>query len=93
MCLITEVHMIEFVLIAVLHLEGDRLGPEMVIDFYPTLQKCYDRAEKADDVVAMIQQEWYGFMDEEASHGHHVPPIKSIGMFCKPLEEAPGEEI
>ena len=32
--------MVEFVLVAVLHLSGDELGPEMVIDFYPTIQEC-----------------------------------------------------
>ena len=41
----------------------------------------------------MINQEWYGYMDEEAAHGHIVPPIDKIGMYCKPLEEAPGEQI
>ena len=79
--------MLEFVLIAVLHLEGDKLGPEMVIDIYPTQQLCIERASTARDIVARIEQEWYGYIHEEASHGHHVPPIKSIGMFCKPLGE------
>ena len=85
--------MIEFVLIAHLHLVDGRLGPDMLIDFYPTLQECRERAENAGDIVAIINQEWYAYMDEEASHGHIVPPIKEIGMYCKPLEEAPGEQI
>ena len=41
----------------------------------------------------MIKQEWYAYMDEEASHGHPVPPIDKIGMYCTPLTEAPGEKI
>ena len=85
--------MIEFVLIAHLHLVDGRLGPDMLIDFYPTNQECRERAENAGDIVAIINQEWYAYMDEEASHGHIVPPIKEIGMYCKPLEEAPGEKI
>ena len=85
--------MIEFVLIAHLHLVDGRLGPDMLIDFYPTEQECRERAENAGDIVAIINQEWYAYMDEEASHGHIVPPIKEIGMYCKPLEEAPGEQI
>ena len=85
--------MIEFVLIAHLHLVDGRLGPDMLIDFYPTNQECRERAENAEDIVAMINQEWYAYMDEEASHGHIVPPIKEIGMYCKPLEKAPGEQI
>lgn len=92
MCPILKV-MIEFVLIAHLHLVDGRLGPDMLIDFYPTLQECRERAENAGDIVAIINQEWYAYMDEEASHGHIVPPIKEIGMYCKPLEEAPGEQI
>ena len=51
--------MIEFVLIAHLHLTDGRLGPDMVIDFYPTNQECRERAENAEDIVAMINQEWY----------------------------------
>ena len=31
--------------------------------------------------------------DEEASHGDPVPPIDKIAMYCKPLEELPGEQI
>ena len=85
--------MIEFVLIAHLHLVDGRLGPDILIDFYPTNQECRERAENAGDIVAMINQEWYAYMDEEASHGHIVPPIKEIGMYCKPLEKAPGEQI
>ena len=92
MCPILKV-MIEFVLIAHLHLVDGRLGPDMLIDFYPTLQECRERAENAGDIVAIINQEWYAYMDEEASHGHIVPPIKEIGMYCKPLGEAPGEQI
>ena len=92
MCPILKV-MIEFVLIAHLHLTDGRLGPDMVIDFYPTHSECRERAENAEDIVAMINQEWYAYMDEEASHGHIVPPIKEIGMYCKPLGEAPGEQI
>ena len=34
-----------------------------------------------------------GFMKEERSNGHVVPPIASIGMFCKPLGNVPGEEV
>ena len=30
--------------------------------------------------------------DEEASHDP-VPPIDKIAMYCKPLEELPGEQI
>ena len=85
--------MIEFVLIAHLHLVDGRIGPDILIDFYPTNQECRERAENAGDIVAIINQEWYAYMDEEASHGHIVPPIKEIGMYCKPLEEAPGEQI
>ena len=85
--------MIEFVLIAHLHLVDGRIGPDILIDFYPTNQECRERAENAGDIVAIINQEWYAYMDEEASHGHIVPPIKEIGMYCKPLEEAPGEKI
>ena len=85
--------MIEFVLIAHLHLVDGRLGPDILIDFYPTNQECRERAENAGDIVAIINQEWYAYMDEEASHGHIVPPIKEIGMYCKPLEKAPGEQI
>ena len=32
-------------------------------------------------------------MKEERRNGNMVPPIVSIGMFCKPLENAPGEEV
>ena len=85
--------MIEFVLIAHLHLVDGRIGPDILIDFYPTNQECRERAENAGDIVAIINQEWYAYMDEEASHGHIVPPIKEIGMYCKPLEKAPGEQI
>ena len=85
--------MIEFVLIAHLHLVDGRVGPDILIDFYPTNQECRERAENAGDIVAIINQEWYAYMDEEASHGHIVPPIKEIGMYCKPLEKAPGEQI
>ena len=85
--------MIEFVLIAHLHLVDGRLGPDILIDFYPTNQECRERAENAGDIVAIIKQVWYAYMDEEASHGHIVPPIKEIGMYCKPLEKAPGEQI
>ena len=46
--------MIEFVLIAHLHLFDGRLGPDMVIDFYPTHSECRERAENAEDIVAMI---------------------------------------
>ena len=92
MCPILKV-MIEFVLIAHLHLVDGRIGPDILIDFYPTNQECRERAENAEDIVAIINQEWHAYMDEEASHGHIVPPIKEIGMYCKPLEEAPGEQI
>ena len=85
--------MIEYVLVAVLHLYGDKLGPEMVIDFYPTEQECIEVAANAQYIVDEIEYQWDGFMKEERSHGHMVPPIVSIGMFCKPLENVPGEEV
>jgi len=85
--------MIEYVLVAVLHLYGDKLGPEMVIDFYPTEQKCIEQASDAQFIVNEIESQWNGFMKEERRNGHMVPPIVSIGMFCKPLENAPGEEV
>ena len=85
--------MIEYVLVAVLHLYGDKLGPEMVIDFYPTEQKCIEVAANAQYIVDEIEYQWNGFMKEERRNGHMVPPIVSIGMFCKPLENAPGEEV
>ena len=88
-----EVSMIEFVLIAVLHLSDGRLGPTMNIDYFSTKHMCIDRARNAEDIVEMIKQEWYGYMDEEASHGHPVPPIDSIAMFCKPIEELEGQEL
>tara|TARA_B100000424_G_scaffold230223_1_gene191981 strand:+ start:885 stop:1169 length:285 start_codon:yes stop_codon:yes gene_type:complete len=85
--------MIEYVLVAVLHLYGDKLGPEMVIDFYPTEQECIEQAANAQFIVDEIQNQWYGFIEEERRHGHYVPHIESIGMFCKPLDKIPGEEI
>ena len=56
--------MIEFVLVAVLHLYGDKLGPEMVIDFYPTEQECIEQAANAQFIVDEIQNQWYGFIEE-----------------------------
>ena len=85
--------MVEFVLIAVLHLSDGRLGPTMNIDYFAKEHMCIERAGNAEDIVEMIQQEWYAYMDEEASHGHPVPPIDKIGMYCTPLTEAPGEKI
>ena len=85
--------MIEFVLIAQLHLTDCRFGPSMNIDFFSTEYMCHERARNAEDIVEMIKQEWYAYMDEEASHGHPVPPIDKIAMYCKPLDKAPGEEI
>ena len=92
LCLINNIVMVEFVLVAVLHLSGDELGPEMVIDFYPTIQECIVQADDAQHIVNEIQSQWYGFMKEARSHGNMVPPIVSIGMFCKPLKEAHGDE-
>ncbi len=85
--------MVEYVLIAVLHLYGDELGPEMVIDFYPTKQECIETAENAHSIVNEIESQWYGFIIEERNRGHMVPPISSIGMFCKPMSELNGEQI
>ena len=85
--------MIEYVLIAVLHLADGRYGPSMNIDYFSKEHMCIDRARNAEDIVEMIKQEWYAYMDEEASHGPPVPPSDSIAMYCKPLEELPGEEI
>ena len=85
--------MIEFVLIAQLHLTDGRFGPSMNIDYFAKEYMCVERARNAEDIVEMIKQEWYAYMDEEASHGHPVPPIDKIAMYCKPLEEAPGEKI
>ena len=85
--------MVEWVLIAVLHLSDGRLGPTMNIDYFAKEHMCIERAGHAEDIVELIQQEWYAYMDEEASHGHPVPPIDKIAMYCKPLEELPGEQI
>ena len=79
MCL-TEVNMVEFVLIAVLHLSDGRLGPTMNIDYFAKEHMCIERAKNAEDIVERIKQEWYAYMDEEASHGHPVPPIDKIGI-------------
>ena len=49
--------MVEYVLIAVLHLYGDELGPEMVIDFYPTKQECIETAENAHSIVNEIEEQ------------------------------------
>ena len=46
--------MIEFVLIAHLHLVDGRLGPDILIDFYPTNQECRERAENASDIVDSV---------------------------------------
>ena len=54
MCLLIYGDMIEFVLVAVLHLYGDKLGPEMVIDFYPTEQECIEQAANAQFIVDEI---------------------------------------
>ena len=85
--------MIEFVLIAQLHLSDGRFGPSMNIDYFSKEYMCIDRARNAEDIVEMIKQEWYAYMDEEASHGHPVPPIDKIAMYCKPLEESGGQEL
>ena len=85
--------MIEFVLIAQLHLADGRFGPSMNIDFFSTEYMCHERARNAEDIVEMIKQEWYAYMDEEASHGHPVPPIDKIAMYCKPLEESGGTKL
>ena len=47
--------MIEYVLVAILHLHGDILGPEMVIDFYPTEQKGIEQASEAQFIVNEIE--------------------------------------
>lgn len=78
---------LEFVLIAVLHLEGDVLGPSKVIEIFPSQDACYERAENAEDIVYRLEMDWYRTMDEEASIGSHIPPLKSVGMFCTPLNE------
>ena len=85
--------MIEYALIAVLHLYGDELGPDMVIDYYPTEQECIEVASNAHYIVNEIELQWYSFMEEERSNGNMVPPIKSIGMFCKPLGEIGGDKV
>ena len=94
MCLFSqEVLMIEFVLIAQLHLADGRFGPSMNIDYFAKEYMCIERARNAEDIVEMIKQEWYAYMDEEASHGHPVPPIDSIAMYCKPISELEGTQI
>ena len=85
--------MIEYVLVAVLHLYGDKLGPEVVIDYYPSEQECIEIAANAQYIVNEIQLQWLSFMEEERSHGNMVPAINSIGMFCKPLEEINGDMV
>jgi len=50
-------------------------------------------AANAQYIVDEIEYQWDGFMKEERSYGHVVPPIVSIGMFCKPLENVSGEEV
>ena len=85
--------MIEYALIAVMHLYGDKLGPEILLDYYPTQQECIEVAANAQYIVDEIELQWYYFMEEERSNGNMVPRIKSIGMFCKPLEEIDGDEV
>lgn len=85
--------MIEYVLVAVLHLYGDELGPEMALDFYPTEQECIKTASNAQHIVNEIELQWYRFMKEERSNGNMIPHIVSIGMFCKPLGEIDGDKV
>ena len=93
MCLLIYRDMIEYVLVAVLHLYGDELGPEMVIDFYPTEQECIEQAANAQHIVNEIEDQWYGFIIEQRNRGNMVPPIQSIGMFCKPLDKIDGDKV
>jgi len=86
--------MVEFVLVAVLHLADGRFGPSMNIDYFAKEHMCIERAKNAEDIVDMISQEWFAYMDEEASLGHPVPPIDRIMMYCKPIEEVlEGQQI
>tara|TARA_B100000900_G_C19984859_1_gene475275 strand:- start:56 stop:307 length:252 start_codon:yes stop_codon:yes gene_type:complete len=83
--------MLEFVLIAVLHLDGDVLGPSTIIDIYPTEQLCIEQASNAQDIVHQLQYEWFRFRKENAEL--EVPVLLSIGMFCKPIHEVEENSI
>ena len=85
--------MLEFVLIAVLHLDGDVLGPSTVIDIYPTEQLCIERASDGQDIVDILQYEWYDYAREQSRLGIDVPVILSIGMLCKPMHEVKENSI
>ena len=85
--------MIEFVLIAQLHLTDGRFGPSMNIDYFSKEYMCHERARNAEDIVNEIKQQWYVYMDEERSIGNVIPPIDSIAMYCKPLEESGGTRL
>ena len=85
--------MIEFVLIAQLHLADGRFGPSMNLDYFSEEVKCHERARNAEDIVNEIKQQWNVYMDEERSIGNVIPPIDSIAMYCKPLEESGGTRL
>ena len=85
--------MLEFVLIAVLHLDGDVLGPSTLIDIYPTEQLCIERATDSQDIVDRIQYEWYDYTREQSRLGVEVPVILSVGMFCKPMHKVKDNSI
>ncbi len=83
--------MLEFVLIAVLHLDGDVLGPSTLIDIYPTEQLCIERASDGQDIVDQLQYEWYEFRSQNPDM--NLPVVLSIGMFCKPMYEVEENSI
>ena len=83
--------MLEFVLIAVLHLDGDVLGPSTLIDIYPTEQLCIERASDSQDIVDRLQYEWYEFRSQNPDM--NLPVVLSIGMFCKPMHEVKENSI
>ena len=86
--------MLEFVLIAVLHLEGeDYPGPSTMIDIYPTEQLCIERASDSQDIVDRLQYEWYDYTREQSRLGVEVPVILSVGMFCKPMHKVKENSI
>jgi len=87
MCHLVTEAMLEFVLIAVLHLDGDIRGPVSLIDIYPTMQECIEGAVTAQDIVYDITMEWHVYRDEQRSIGNEVPSLISIGMLCKPMSE------
>ena len=78
--------MTEYLLIAVLHLYGDKLGPEMAFDTYSTEAECIYAAQTADVIVEKINSQWWSFMAEQRSLGRDVPPIESIGMWCRAIQ-------